>query len=79
MLRDAIVRRMGPLDRLDARIFLAFNAGKHAHRQDLLAAAISTVARGGWVWIVGVIAARALGKADTSRALRSLVNQPFGV
>ncbi len=72
-LRAAALRRMQPFDRLDAKIFLAINSGEHPPGADNLTRFISTVTRGGWIWILGVLAARQMGIPISGNTLRVLI------
>lgn len=72
LLRAAALRRMQPLDRLDAKVFMAINGGKHPLIADTLTRLISTVTRGGWIWILGVLFAERLGVRGTGNGLRVL-------
>lgn len=57
LLRAAVLRRMGPLDRLDAQLFLLLNGRGHSRGLDRVANGITELARGGWIWSVGVLLA----------------------
>jgi membrane-associated phospholipid phosphatase len=57
LLKDAVLRRMGPLNALDARIYLAVNDGPHTGSLDSLAWGLAIVATGGWIWVLGTLVA----------------------
>jgi len=57
LLKDAVLRRMGPLNALDARIYLAINDGPHPGALDSLAWGLAIVATGGWIWVIGTLVA----------------------
>jgi undecaprenyl-diphosphatase len=62
LLKEAALRRMSPLEALDSRLFLAINNGlPHPRWVDTLLDAITTVTRGGWIWVGGVLLAHAIG------------------
>jgi undecaprenyl-diphosphatase len=58
LLRAAMLRRMGPFQRLDARIFLAVNQLPHPTAANMLADAITLITTGGWIWLLGLAGAR---------------------
>jgi undecaprenyl-diphosphatase len=70
LLREAMLRHLGPLQRLDTRAFLLVNGLKHPPLTDAIADTITIVTTGGWIWLVGLAIARALGVRKTGRALR---------
>jgi undecaprenyl-diphosphatase len=70
LLRDAMLRRMGPLQRLDTRLFLAVNGLPHPTAANVLADGITLITTGGWIWLIGLAAARAAGVPDSRRAFR---------
>ena len=72
LLREAVLRRMGPLDRLDARLFLLFNGRGHSPKLDRLANATTELARGGWIWSGGVLLAGLLGRPGAYAVLPRL-------
>jgi undecaprenyl-diphosphatase len=57
LLKDAMLRRMGPLNALDARIYLAINDGPHTGALDSLAWGLAIIATGGWIWVIGALVA----------------------
>jgi membrane-associated phospholipid phosphatase len=61
LLQDAVLKRMQPLQRLDAWLYLAVNGFPHAPRSDRLANQVTVWATGGWIWVAGLVAARLLG------------------
>src|SRR4051794_15764284 len=54
-LREAVLRRMGPLQALDARLFLAVNELPHPRWADGFLYGLSLVTTGGGVWGRGVL------------------------
>jgi membrane-associated phospholipid phosphatase len=56
-LKDAVLRRMGPLNAIDARMYLAVNDAPHPGFLDSLAWALAIIATGGWIWVVGTLVA----------------------
>jgi undecaprenyl-diphosphatase len=77
-LREAVMRRMGPLQALDARLFLAVNRLPHPHWLNSLLYGVSWIATGGWVWLVGVLVARRLGVRGSRGAVRLLLPSMIG-
>jgi hypothetical protein len=73
LLREAVLRRMGPVQALDARLYLSVNGQPHPRSLDLLCNAITVVTTGGWVWILGTLLARRLGVPGSGPALRAVV------
>ncbi|MDQ6670955.1 MAG: phosphatase PAP2 family protein [Chloroflexota bacterium] len=57
LLKDALLRRMGPVNALDARIYLAINEAPHPPALDSLAWALALVTTGGWIWLLGSLVA----------------------
>jgi membrane-associated phospholipid phosphatase len=57
LLKSAVLRRMGPLQSLDARLYLAINEAPHPGWLDSLAYALAIITIGGWVWVVGTLVA----------------------
>ena len=48
---------MGPLNALDARIYLSVNDAPHPGALDSLAWGLAIVATGGWIWVIGTLVA----------------------
>jgi undecaprenyl-diphosphatase len=57
LLKEAVLRRMGPVQAVDARIYLAINGAPHPGWLDSLAYAVAIITIGGWVWVVGALVA----------------------
>ncbi|MBX5493241.1 MAG: phosphatase PAP2 family protein [Chloroflexi bacterium] len=73
LLRAAILRRMGPLQRLDTCLYLAANGVPHPPWLDRAAAQVTRYTTGGWIWALGVLVAGGLGAPRAGEALRLLV------
>jgi undecaprenyl-diphosphatase len=73
LLRDAVLRRMGPLNALDARIYLTINEAPHPGFLDSLAWAVAIITTGGWVWVIGALAAYLLRVPRSWRAVKRLL------
>ena len=73
LLKEAVLRRMGPLQRLDARVYLTVNGIPHAPWSDRLANGITVWTTGGWVWSGGVLLARLAGVPHAGAALRDVL------
>ena len=69
LLRDAVLHRMGPLQRLDAGIYLTVNGIPHAPWSDRAANWITIWTTGGWVWSAAIALASALGVPRARGAL----------
>jgi undecaprenyl-diphosphatase len=70
LLRDAMLRRMSPLQALDTRLFLAVNRLPHPAAANVLADGITVVTTGGWIWLLGLAAARLARVPQSRRAFR---------
>lgn len=70
LLRDAMLHRMGPLQRLDAQLFLAVNTLPHPRWANVLADGITLITTGGWIWLLGLALGRILGVSGSRRAFR---------
>src|SRR5205823_11529806 len=77
-LREAVLRRMGPLQALDARLFLAVNRLPHPPWLNRLLYALSLLATGGWVWVLAVLIARGRGVRGSRRTLGLLLPSMVG-
>lgn len=69
LLKQAVLRRLGPVGKLDAGIFLAINSSPHPKWLDTAAHKIALWTNGGWYWAVGVLLARLLSVHGSTRAL----------
>ena len=78
LLREAMLRHMGPVQALDARLFLTVNQLPHAPWSNKLADAITVSTTGGWIWVLGLLGARALGVGGTEGALRCVAPAVLG-
>jgi undecaprenyl-diphosphatase len=73
LLKDAVLRQMGPLQALDARLFLAVNCLPHPRALDAAANLVTTLTTSGGAWMLGVVLAGLLGVPRSRRALVDLV------
>lgn len=73
LLKDAVLRRMGPINRLDARLYLAVNDGPHTGALDSLAWGLAIIATGGWIWVIGTLVAYLLRVPDSWVAIKRLL------
>lgn len=73
LLKEAVLRRMGPLNALDARIYITINEGPHPAILDALGGVLTVVTTGGWIWLIGTLVARALGAPNSATASRRLL------
>ncbi len=71
LLRDAVLHRMGPLEALDARLFLLVNGAPHPRWLDRLADLVSVATTGGWIWLIAVWLAGRLGLRGTRPVVRA--------
>jgi undecaprenyl-diphosphatase len=72
LLRDAVLRRMGRLNALDARIYLRINDGPHPGWLDSVGWAVAIVTTGGWIWVIGTLVAYLLRVPLSWRAVKRL-------
>ncbi|GAC1325428.1 MAG: hypothetical protein NVSMB2_24020 [Chloroflexota bacterium] len=78
LLKEALLRRMGPLSALDARIYLAINEAPHPPWVDSVAWALAIITTGGWIWVVGVLVAYLVRIPDSWRAVKRLLPSVVG-
>lgn len=69
LLRAALLRRMAPLHRLDAFLYLAINGIHHPAWADTIGNTIATCTNGGWFWALALVLARLAGVSRAGRAL----------
>ncbi len=74
LLKDALLRRMGPLNALDVRVYLAINEAPHPPALDSLAWALALVTTGGWIWILGSLLAHLLRVPRSWLAVKRLAS-----
>jgi membrane-associated phospholipid phosphatase len=72
LLRNEILRRMGPLQSLDTRIFLAINQLPHPRLANQLMYAWTSVMNGGMGWIFILLVATAFDRRRGINALRQI-------
>jgi undecaprenyl-diphosphatase len=73
LLRDAVLRRMGPVQALDARIYLEVNGQAHPGWLDAACRALTLVTTGGWIWILATGLANGLRVPRSGSALRAVI------
>ena len=73
LLKDAMLRRMGPLNAFDARVYLAINDGPHPGALDSLAWGLAIIATGGWIWVIGTLIAYLLRVPRSWVAIKRLL------
>ena len=73
LLQEALLRRMGPLNALDARIYLFVNDAPHPGVLDSLAWIVAVVFTGGWVWVTGTLLAYLLRVPRSWQAVERLL------
>ena len=73
LLKEAALQRMGPLNALDARIYLAVNEVPHPGVLDSLAWALALVTTGGWIWVIGTLLAYLLRAPRSWSAVKQLL------
>jgi undecaprenyl-diphosphatase len=61
LLRQAVLRRMGPFQALDARLYLHVNGQAHPRLLDDACNVVTFVTTGGWIWVLGTFVAYLLG------------------
>lgn len=73
LLRAAILRRMKPLQALDARLFLLVNHTPHTSFSNMFMKSITNFMNGGWGWVVLLLAASTLDRKRGIQALHQVV------
>jgi membrane-associated phospholipid phosphatase len=73
LLRQAVLRRMGPFQALDARIYLEVNGQAHPRLLDEACKVFSLVTTGGWIWTLATLLACWLGVPRSALALRAII------
>lgn len=73
LLRQAVLRRMGPLQALDARLYLEVNGQAHPPWLDEACKVVTVVTTGGWIWVLGTVLANRLGVPGSGPAVRAIV------
>lgn len=73
LLKEAVLHRMGPMQALDARIYLAINSAPHPGWLDSVAWAIAIITVGGWIWVLGTLLAYLLRVPRSWGALKYLL------
>lgn len=77
-LREAVLRRMGPVQALDIRIFLTINGLPHPRWMNALVYTLTVVATGGWIWLIAVFGAYLFRVPRSWRAMRELLPSLVG-
>jgi membrane-associated phospholipid phosphatase len=78
LLRDAVLRQMGPLGSLDARIFLAVNGLSHPRWLNALAFVVTVVTTGGGAWVFVTLVAYLLRAPQGWTGLKILLPTVVG-
>ena len=73
LLKEAVLRRMGPFQGVDARLFLLVNRLPHPPHVDEAIAAITLITTGGWVWIGGALVGAGSKKELRQRVLTEIL------
>jgi undecaprenyl-diphosphatase len=73
LLKDAVLHRMGPLSRLDARVYLSINEAPHPGALDSLAWLAAVLFTGGWIWVIGTLLAYLLRVPRSWLAVKRLL------
>ncbi|HEU5318720.1 MAG TPA: phosphatase PAP2 family protein [Chloroflexota bacterium] len=73
LLKNAVLRHLGPVQALDAKVFLAINRAPHPAWSDRAGRLIATWTTGGWIWAAGLLVARLFGSERAGRALLTLL------
>jgi undecaprenyl-diphosphatase len=73
LLKEAVLRHLGPLQAVDAKVFLAINRSPHPAWSDKAGRWIATWTTGGWIWAGAVLLSRLLGNERSGRALFALL------
>jgi membrane-associated phospholipid phosphatase len=78
LLKQAALRRMGPLQAFDASIYMAINGSPHPGWLDSVAWAIAVVFVGGWIWVIGTLIAYLLRVPKSWLAFERLLPMVVG-
>jgi len=73
LLKEAVLARMGPLQAVDARAYMAVNNAPHPGWLDSVTWFVAIVTMGGWIWVVGTLMAYLLRVPLSRRALTRLL------
>ena len=73
LLRQAVLRRMGPFQALDARLYLEVNGQARPRLLGEACKVLSAVTTGGWICILGTLLAYCLGVPRSAPALRAII------
>jgi undecaprenyl-diphosphatase len=73
LLRQAVLRRMGPFQALDARIYLEVNGQTRPRWLDDACKVVTVATTGGWIWVLGTILANRLGVPGSGPAARAVI------
>jgi membrane-associated phospholipid phosphatase len=73
LLRQAVLRRMGPFQALDARIYLHVNGQARPRLIDEACKVLSVITTGGWIWILGTLLAYRLRVPRSGQAVRDMI------
>ncbi|HEV7664149.1 MAG TPA: phosphatase PAP2 family protein [Chloroflexota bacterium] len=73
LLKEALLKRMGPLNAVDARIYLAVNEAPHPGFLDSLAWALAIVTTGGWIWVIATLVAHLVRIPGSWMAVKRLL------
>jgi undecaprenyl-diphosphatase len=73
LLKQAVLKRMGPLNALDAQVYMAVNEAPHPGTLDSLAWALAIVTTGGWIWVIGALVAYLIRVPKSWQAFKRLL------
>jgi len=73
LLKEAVLRRMGPVNALDARIYLEINEAPHPGWLDSVAWSVAMLFTGGWIWVIGTLVAYLLRVPKSWGAVKRLL------
>lgn len=77
-LKQAILKRMGPLQAVDAQLYLMVNNLPHPPWADRAASGVTLMFTGGWIWVIASVLAYRAGVGRSRKALRELVPAMLG-
>lgn len=78
LLKQAVLHRMGPLQALDARVYMLVNGSHHPGWLDSVAWAIAIITIGGWLWVIGALVAYLLRVPRSMTAVKWLLPSVVG-
>ena len=77
-LKTAVLRRLGPFQAQDVRLYLAINGLPHTRWSNAVVYALTVIATGGWIWVLVVFGAYLFRVPRSWRALTQMLPSVVG-